>query len=69
MIEKDMRITHTFDGEIFCSEQTSGKEKRMICRGFEKIETQKNTTALQNTTDLHAIAKTLAKFRKSLESH
>ena len=36
MLEKDMRITHTFDGKVFCSEQTSGKEKRMVCRGFEK---------------------------------
>ena len=35
-LEKDMRITHTFDGKVFCSEQTSGKEKRMVCRGFEK---------------------------------
>ena len=35
-LEKDMRITHTFDGEFFCSKQTSDKEKRMVCRAFEK---------------------------------
>ena len=35
-LEKEIRITHTFDGKVFCSEQTTGKEKRMVCRGYEK---------------------------------
>lgn len=35
-LEKDMRITHTFDGKVFCSCGHDGKEKQMVCRGYEK---------------------------------
>ena len=35
-LESDMRITHTFDGKVFCSCGNDGKEKQMVCRGYEK---------------------------------
>ena len=35
-LEADMRITHTFDGKVFCSCGHDGKEKKMVCRGYEK---------------------------------
>jgi len=31
-----MRITHTFDGKVFCFCGHDGKEKKMVCRGYEK---------------------------------
>ena len=34
-LESDMRITHTFDGKVFCSCGSEGKEKQMVCRGYE----------------------------------
>ena len=35
-LESDMRITHTFNGKVFCSCGYDGTEKKMICRGYEK---------------------------------
>lgn len=35
-LESDMRVTHTFDGKVFCSCGPDGEEKRMVCRGYEK---------------------------------
>lgn len=35
-LEKNIRITHTYNGKVFCSCGTDGEEKQMVCRGFEK---------------------------------
>jgi len=35
-LDRDMRITHTFDGKVFCSCGNDGNERQMVCRGYEK---------------------------------